>query len=80
MAVVGESLLVKSKVYLIIGFIIFLAIVIISGRILNEINLSGCKSDSHIKIAHTWTAWVVGISSTAAGILLILFIASFFIV
>ncbi|XWV25471.1 putative ORFan [Tupanvirus deep ocean] len=76
---VEGGIFIKSKVYLIIGFVIFLVIVIISGRILNEINLSSCTSDSHIKIAHSWAAWVVGISSTVAGILLILFIVSFFI-
>jgi len=64
----------KIEVYLFMMFIVFLIIVIVSGRILNEINLSK-SSDSHIKIAHRWAAWSVGISATAAGLSLIAFIA-----
>lgn len=61
------------SIYLIIAFILFLAIVIVSGRILNEINLtsSSCRSDSHIQSAHKWAAWTVGISATGAGLALL---------
>jgi ABC-type cobalamin transport system permease subunit len=71
----------KTQVSLFIAFVIFLVVVIISGRILNELNLttSSCKSDNHIKDAHKWAAWAVGISSTGAGLCLIGFIALFFI-
>jgi hypothetical protein len=69
----------KTEFYLIISFIVFLVMVIISGRILNEINKSSC-TDPNIKTAHKWTAWAVGISSAAAGISLIAFIAILFVV
>lgn len=64
----------KAEAFLFIGFIFFLAIVIVSGIILHDINKSGCKSDSNIKNAHKFTAWLVGISSAAAGISLLIFI------
>lgn len=57
---------------LIIALIIFLVLVIVSGRILNEINKSSCHtSDANIQIAHKWAAWAVGISSVAAGLVVI---------
>lgn len=63
----------KLMVSLIIIFIVFLIITIVSGRILYEINQSGCKtSDSNIESAHKWSAWSVGISATGTGIALIL--------
>lgn len=69
--------LVKTQIYSFISFIIFLIIVIISGRILNKINESNC-TDPNIKDAHKWAAWTVGLSATAAGISLIIFIGIFF--
>ena len=71
--------LIKTEVYLIFSFIIFLIIVIVSGRILNEINLSKCNTDKNIKIAHKWATWAVGISAAMAGLSLIAFIALMFI-
>ena len=57
---------------LIIAFIIFLVLVIISGRILNEINKSKCHtSDANIQIAHKWAAWAVGISTAGLALVLI---------
>ena len=61
----------KLEFYLIAVFIVFLIIVIVSGRILNKINDSSCKSNSDIKVAHRWAAWAVGISATAAGLSLL---------
>ena len=69
----------KIEFYLFIMFAIFLTILIISGRILNEINLSKCSSDPNIAIAHKWAAWTVGISATGTGITFIAFIAMFFV-
>ena len=62
----------KFMFQLVIAFIIFMALVIISGRILYDINKSSCRnSDSHIQDAHKWTAWTVGLSSAGAGLALI---------
>jgi hypothetical protein len=70
----------SNSLYLLLTFVISLVIVIICGRILNEINLSGssCKTDSRIASAHRWAAWSVGIFSTVAGISLIAFILTFY--
>lgn len=67
----------KFTFQLAIAFIIFLALVILTGRILYDINQSStnCKnSDPHIQNAHAWAAWGVGISSAGAGLALIGFI------
>jgi len=60
----------KSIFYLVITFIIFLVVLILSGRILNLINLSSsaCRSNSDIKTAHKWAAWAVGITSVGTGL------------
>lgn len=61
---------------LLITFVILLIVIIVSGRILNLVNLSNsfCKGDHHITEAHTWAAWTVGLSSAAAAIALIILI------
>lgn len=69
----------QTQIYLIIAFITFLIFIIISGRILNELNLSKSKTDSNIKSAHKWAAWSVGIFSTLAVLSLTGFIVLFFV-
>ncbi len=69
----------QPQIYLIIAFIIFLVFIIISGRILNELNLSKSKKDANIESAHKWAAWSVGIFSTFAALSLIGFIVLFFV-
>ena len=71
----------KTQAYLFIAFILFLVVVIITGKILNEINLSSsaCKAEPHIAVAHRWSAWAVGISATGATLALIAFILLFFV-
>ena len=62
----------KYTVTIVIAFIIFLILVIISGRILYDINKSSCKNtDAHLQDAHSWTAWTVGLASFGAGLTLI---------
>ena len=53
----------KMAFSLIISAIIFLILVIFSGRILNLINKSSCKPDANMQSAHKWAAWAVGIST-----------------
>lgn len=60
-----------ARIYLIVTLIILILIIIITGRILNEINLSKDKSDSNIQSAHKWAAWSVGLSSTFAVLTLV---------
>jgi uncharacterized BrkB/YihY/UPF0761 family membrane protein len=67
----------KIEIFLVVGFILFLIVLIISGRILNEINKSSCKSDSNIKDAHKWAAWTVGISVVGVFITLVVLILLF---
>ena len=69
MALVMER--IKIIISLVVAFIFSLAVVILTGRILDDINKSGSKSDARIQNAHKWAAWAVGISSAAAGISLI---------
>lgn len=71
--------LVKVQVYLFIAFVIFLVLVIISGRILDDINNAQCQSDANLKNASQWTKWFLGISVAAMGLALIAFISIFFI-
>lgn len=47
----------------IIAAIVFLILIIFSGRILNEINKSNCKTDANITSAHRWASWAVGLST-----------------
>jgi hypothetical protein len=66
---------IKIGIVLVISFIVSLTIVIISGRILDDINKSGQKtSNTYIANAHKWAAWTVGISSALTGLTLIAFI------
>jgi heme/copper-type cytochrome/quinol oxidase subunit 2 len=60
----------------IIALIIFLVILIITARILDMINKSSTssKTDPHIKEAHKWAAWSVGISAAGIAIIIIIFI------
>lgn len=74
-----EGSMIKTQIYLAIAFIIFLVIIIISGRILDDINKSSCGADPRIANAHKWAAWVVGLASAAAAITLIIFIVLFFV-
>lgn len=67
----------KMSIELVITFVIFLVLLIVSGRILNEINLSKCSNDPNIKIAHKWTSWAVGISTTGVLVTIVLFILMF---
>ena len=69
----------NTHIYLLITFVVSLIIVIINGRILNEINLSKSKSDPKIQSAHKWAAWTVGIFSTIALISIVAFVVLFFI-
>jgi len=65
----------KIGAVLLISSIISLILVIISGKILDDINKSGQKSaNTYIQNAHKWAAWTVGISSTLTGLTLIAFI------
>ena len=67
----------KMAFSLIFAAIIFLVLIIFSGRILNLINKSNCKSDADITSAHKWTAWAVGISTigliVSLGLLIIMY-------
>ncbi len=65
---------IKMEFTLIIAAVIFLVIVIVSGRFLAEINLSKCKTDPNIITAHWWAAWAVGISTAGLAIAVGLFI------
>ena len=56
---------IKFEVALFVFAVIFLVVLIISGRILAQINKSSCNSDSNIRDAHKWTAWVVALMSIA---------------
>lgn len=71
--------LIKLQINLFITFVVFLAIVVMVGRILNQINLSGVKSNSNIESAHRWAAWGVGLSSAGAGLSLLGFVLIFFV-
>ena len=71
--------IIKYQIYLAIAFIIFLVLVIVSGRILDGINKSSCTNDPHIQNSKKWSAWSVGLASTAAALTLIAFIALFFV-
>ena len=68
-----EKLEFKVLIALIIGFIFTLTVVILIGRVLDDINKSSSssKSDTHIQNAHRWAQWGVGISAALAGLLLI---------
>lgn len=68
----------KYSMSILFAFIIFLILVVIGGRILNMINNTTC-SDKYIKTAHTWSSWMVGISSAGALITLALFVLLFFV-
>ena len=68
----------KMAFSFIISMIIFLILVIFSGRILNLINKSSCKkTDTNIEGAHKWAAWAVGISTLGLIISLGLLIAMY---
>lgn len=54
-----------------ITFAIFLTILIISGKILKNINDAACKDDENLLKAHTSVAWTVGLSATGVAISLI---------
>lgn len=71
----------KTQAYLFIAFILFLVITIVTGHILNKINLASaaCKAEPHIAVAHKWSAWAVAISSTGMALSLIVFILLFFV-
>lgn len=68
------------EITLAITLIIFLIIVIVTGKILHEINKSKCfaSGDQNILVAHKWCAWAVGISSTGMALTLILFLVLLF--
>lgn len=67
----------RIRIYLIIAFAVLILIIIITGRILNEINSSKSKTDPKIKAAREWAVWSVGLGTTFAGITLIIFGMSF---
>lgn len=62
----------------VISLFIFLIILIVVGRILNEINLSKCTTDKNIETAKKWASWAVGI--TSLGMIISLGVIIFFIV
>lgn len=69
----------KLQIYLIITFIIFLILVIIAGRILYDLNNSGCQTDAHLLNAKKWDKYFLAICTTFMGLSLIAFIGLFFV-
>ena len=67
----------KSMFGSIFAAIIFLILIIFSGRILNLINKAGYKSNSNLEDAHKWAAWAVGISTTGLIVALIVIVMQF---
>lgn len=69
---------IKYKIYLAIAFIIFLILVIISGKILSDLNKATCSTDPGVVSGKKWSKWLVGISTvgmivTLIGLIVILF-------
>lgn len=60
----------KRTMSLIFASIVFLILIIFSGRILSLINKSSCKTDKDIQGAHKWAGAAVGIST--AGLIICL--------
>ena len=71
--------IIKTQIILFIAFIIFLVLVVVSGRILDDINKSSCKNDLHIANASRWTKVFLAVTTVSMGLTLIAFIALFFI-
>jgi hypothetical protein len=71
----------QSQIYLIIAFIIFLILVIIGSRILNNLNdsIEICQLDEHVNNSKSWVKWLLGISTTAMVLSFIIFIVLFFV-
>lgn len=74
MAKISNTTKAKIIAVIVILFIFFLTIIIIAGRVLNQMNniaKNTCQTDQHYKSAHSLTAWIVGLASVA-GFLCIL--------
>ena len=56
---------------LIILFIVTIVAVIISGRILGQINKHDCTKDDYLSNAQTLGWWIVGLSSAFAALILV---------
>ena len=57
-----------------VAFLIFLAILIVTGRILNKINDAGIKDNADINEAKKWAGASVGISAAGLALTLIVLI------
>jgi uncharacterized membrane protein len=75
----------SSKLPMIVGILVILivvviliSVIIVSSYILSDINgtTTTCAEDENIKAAHKKTAWVVGLSSAALGMMVLLAIVA----
>lgn len=73
-----QTITTGLSVQAVIALVIFLAILIITGRILAKINASNCKEDEHIKEAKKWSAWSVGLSSTGLVLSLVVLVLALY--
>lgn len=79
MGLVTGRIAIRLGIPLILLFIVVLTVVIISGRILGQINksASNCRTDENIENAKNLTGWIVALSSTTAALILLGLIALF---
>ena len=68
----------KTQIYLAIAFVLFLILVIISGRILDDLNKTKCTADAYLDNSKKWSKYFLAVSTIGMILALIGFIAFFF--